>query len=125
MKRFLFALLLVLCFSSCSLLKKDYWIAAQVYQDDILLNPYYDRLIQDYYVNVDASKNIELRYFLIPECNEQITITSLEYDDDTLLLISSDNSVITFKPLKTGTSNIKIKTKNHGTAMPLELRIKD
>lgn len=125
MKRFLFALLIILCFSSCSVIKQDHWVAVQVFQNDRLLNSQYDSRAGIHYISLDVNETFDLRYFLIPECDEHITITSLEYDKDILSLVSSDNSTITFKPLKTGIPYIKIKTKKHGSGTPLELRIKD
>lgn len=124
MKRFLFLIILFsLAITSCSLIKQDHWIAVQVYQNDKLLESKYDRSSGSYYLSIDKNKPFELKYFLIPESDEHITITSIDYDADICTIVSSDNSKITFSPIKTGTSIITVKTKKHGTGMTLQFRI--
>ena len=124
MKRFLFLIILFsLAITSCSLIKQDHWIAVQVYQNDKLVDTKYDNFSNTYYLNLDVNKTFDLKYFLIPESKEKITITSIDYDTDICTIVSSDNSKITFNPIKTGTSIITIKTKKHGTGMTLQFRI--
>lgn len=125
MKRLLFILsfAILFLFSSCEILKKDHWIAVQLYLNEKLPQPKYDSLKEVYYLNLKVNETIKLKYFLVPDSDEHIIITAIEFDPDYFELLEFKEPILIFKVKQAGISNITIKTKNNGSGSPAELRI--
>ena len=104
-------------------MKNEHWIAVRVIQNGYLLDTNYDVRAHTYYINVKANTTFDLQYFLIPESDEHITVTSLDYNNDILQLVSTEYQTFTFKPVKTGITHVTIQTKKHSSGSPSEIRI--
>ena len=114
MKRFLFVLLIVLYFTSCSNIKKDYWICLNVIEDN---NTSFIRKSDTvFYTNTKQGSDVVFEYFLIPETNKNITITDIIYNNDIIELIENKTSSkqLIFKTINKGKTSICIKTKEFG-----------
>ena len=105
--------------------KQDYYVEIQTIQNDVILDVFYDCDEEVYYNNIKKNENFTCRYFLIPDSNENIILTAINYDSDYISLISHDNYDLIFKPLKTGNTKVNIQTKFFHSASTLQLRIID
>lgn len=120
MKRLLFAfsIAIILLFSSCELNKSEHWIAVQVCQNDNVLEA------NNYKVYASIDKQIVGHCFLIPQCDNKIVLSKIEYDAEYLELLSFENNNIHFKPLRTGSTMFTVQTEKYGSATSLEIIIK-
>ncbi len=125
MKRLLFILFIVLCFSSCKFMQNESYIAVQVIQNGVLLEKCLDFDEQIYYYKINKDDVFTCRYFLLPYSDEKIDITTVTFDYNLLTLVSDDYPELIFKPIKNGRTIIDFKTKTHGSTSTLELRIVD
>ena len=115
MKKLIFVLLIALSFSSCAM-NKEHYIVVQLQQNGYLLSS-----SNNTYVVANANKELICHYFLLPLSDEKIEVTSIQYDDSILELVSKEDGYITFSPLHTGYTKIRINTKRHSSATSLDI----
>ena len=117
----LFAVIIFL-FSSCSIMKKDYWIAIKYFNNDTALQVSYDQVKGINYININKNDIIDGNYFLIPNSKDPIIITSIKFDNRYFSLLSYNEPVISFQAINNGITTIEVKTKNNGCSS-MEFRI--
>lgn len=121
----LFAILfpaMIFLFSSCSILKKDYWVAIKYFNNDTALQVSYDKVKGINYININKNDIIDGKYFLIPNSKDSIIITSIKFDNRYFSLLSYNEPVISFQAINNGITTIEVKTKNNGCSS-MEFRI--
>ena len=102
-------------------MKKDYWIAVKVIEDENTVfisnnNPY---------IITKMGSDLNFNYFLVPETNKNIVITSITYDNNFIELIENDteSKLLKFRTKKKGETYISITTKNNGNTSTCKIQI--
>ena len=120
MKRFLLIILIALSFSSC-VINKQYWVVMQITQGNCVLDSSNDGTP---YVTAYMDEDIVCHYFLLPLTKEKTELTNIYYDDSLLALVAVDDETVTFRPLHTGYTKIRLVTKKHSSTTSNEIRIR-
>lgn len=126
MKRFLLVLLfaVLFTFSSCKN-EIEHWLVIQTYVNDRLPTPIYDSKKETYYLNLKVDQTITLKYFLVPNSDEEIIITTIDFNSECFELLEVEEPILIFKTKHPGVDSITLYSKNNGSGSTVELRIID
>lgn len=126
MKRFLLVLLFAVLFTFSSCKKEiEHWLVIQTYVNDRLPTPIYDSKKETYYLNLKVDQTITLKYFLLPDSDEEIIITTIDFNSECFELLEVKEPILIFKTKHTGVDSITLYSKNNGSGSTVELRIID